>query len=425
MSLRNKPEKRSGPALRKTRLSLGLTQAQLGKELGYSARQIARWETGNGRIREAVAQYMLSLGSDNSRAEPSAFTFVDLFAGIGGFHLGFRSAGGRCVFTCEWDRWAQKTYRANFPGHDIHGDIRDIKAHEIPEHNILLAGFPCQPFSIAGVSKKNALGRKHGFECETQGTLFFELERIIAAKTPMAFVLENVKNLASHDHGRTFDVIMRTLDKKLDYEVSPKIVDARRFVPQHRERVFIVGVRRDLKTKFDWDRVELPAESTGPRLGAILHANDGSEVSEERFTDSNGRPLPKYVLSDHLWGYLQSYALKHQAAGNGFGFGLAGPDDVARTLSARYFKDGSEILIRRSRGAPRRLTPRECARLMGFDRPGREPFRIVVSDTQAYRQFGNAVVVPVVEAIAKVLAPIVTAATARAKGRTPRKRDAA
>jgi DNA (cytosine-5)-methyltransferase 1 len=368
---------------------------------------------------------MLSLGSENVPTEPSAFTFVDLFAGIGGFHLGFRSVGGRCVFTSEWDRWAQKTYHANFPGHTIHGDIRQIKAHEIPEHDILLAGFPCQPFSIAGVSKKNALGRKHGFECETQGTLFFELERIIAEKQPRAFVLENVKNLASHDQGRTFGVIMRTLEEKLGYAVEPKVLDARRFVPQHRERVFIVGLHPDLKARFDWKSVRLPAESAGPRLGSILHASDGSETPEERFTDFKGRPLPKYVLSDHLWGYLQSYALKHQAAGNGFGFGLAGPGDVARTLSARYFKDGSEILIRRGRGVPRRLTPRECARLMGFDRPGREPFRIVVSDTQAYRQFGNAVVVPVVEAVAKALAPIVIAEAARAKGRTPRKRDAA
>jgi DNA (cytosine-5)-methyltransferase 1 len=311
------------------------------------------------------------------------------------------------VFTSEWDRYAQKTYRANFGDHEVHGDITKIDAADIPDHDILVAGFPCQPFSIAGVSKKNSLGRKHGFECETQGTLFFDIERIIAEKQPKAFLLENVKNLTSHDRGQTFQVIMRTLRDKLGYTVSPRIVDARSFVPQHRERIFLVGVRGDVQTQFAWDDVTIPDPAKGPRLKAILHPEDGSDENDSRYLDKRGRVLDKYVLSDHLWDYLQNYARKHQAKGNGFGFGLVGPDDVARTLSARYYKDGSEILVRRKRGNPRRLTPRECARLMGFDRPGQEPFKIVVSDTQAYKQFGNAVAVPVVEAIARALAKVV------------------
>jgi DNA (cytosine-5)-methyltransferase 1 len=287
----------------------------------------------------------------------------------------------------------------------VHGDNTRVDLDQIPTHDVLAAGFPCQPFSIAGVSKKNSLGRKHGFLDKTQGTLFFDIARIITAKQPKAFILENVKNLGSHDKGRTMDVIMRTLQDDLGYKVSKRIIDARLFVPQHRERIFIVGIRPDLHAEFDFSEVRLPDPKAGPTLKAILHPEDGSEESEERFTDKKGKILPKYVLTEHLWTYLQNYALKHQAAGNGFGFGLVGPNDVARTLSARYFKDGSEILIRRSKGSPRRLTPRECARLMGFDRAGRDPFKIVVSDTQAYKQFGNAVVVPVVESIGRALLP--------------------
>jgi len=404
--------------LRRLRESLGLTRDQVASGAGYSSRQVARWETGQGRVREAVMQYLLGLQPHGPAPEACDFTFVDLFAGIGGFRKGFEAVGGRCVFTSEWDKHAQVTYKANFGDHDVHGDITKIEANSIPDHDVLLAGFPCQPFSIAGVSKKNALGRKHGFECETQGTLFFDLERIIAARRPKAFVLENVKNLASHDGGRTFDVIKRTLKQKLGYRASWKIVDARAFVPQHRERVFIVGIRPDLGATFDWADVKMPRPSDAPRLAAILHPEDGTEAIEERFLDGKGKVLPKYVLSEHLWDYLQSYAAKHQERGNGFGFGLVGPDDVARTLSARYFKDGSEILIRRKKGAPRRLTPRECARLMGFDRAGQKPFRIVVSDTQAYRQFGNAVAVPVVVAVAKALVPYIAASRRTTTRRT-------
>jgi len=333
------------------------------------------------------------------------FTFVDLFAGIGGMRLGFEAAGGRCVFTSEWDRNAQRTYRANFGcGHEIAGDIRAVREDEIPPHDLLLAGFPCQPFSIAGVSKKNALGRPHGFLCRTQGTLFFEVARILAHHRPAAFLLENVRNLVSHDRGRTFRTIEDTLAGELGYHVTWRVIDAHSFVPQHRERIFIAGFRDGS----GFNLIDLEVPRPGPCLASILHAEDGSEYAEPPYTTG---PLAfvseKYVLTERLWTYLQAYAAKHRSKGNGFGFGLFGPEDHARTLSARYYKDGSEILIRRH-PRPRRLTPRECARLMGFDRAGRPPFRIPVSDTQAYRQFGNAVVAPVVETIARAMAPFLS-----------------
>jgi DNA (cytosine-5)-methyltransferase 1 len=339
-----------------------------------------------------------------ARDTESRFTFIDLFAGIGGMRLGFQSQRGKCVFTSEWDKKAQITYKANFgEAHEVNGDITKIEARDIPQHDVLVAGFPCQPFSIAGVSKKNALGRPHGFACETQGTLFFDVARIIAHHRPPAFLLENVKNLKSHDGGKTFRVIMQTLQGELGYDVHHRVIDAKSFVPQHRERIFIVGFRR--KTAFDFNDLELPDPNEGPRLGSILHSEDGTEDAEAPFTEGPKATVSsKYVLTEHLWKYLKDYADKHRAKGNGFGFGLVGPDDTTRTLSARYYKDGSEILVRRSSGSPRRLTPRECARLMGFDRKGRT-FKIPVADTSAYKQFGNAVVVPVVEAVAKAMLP--------------------
>lgn len=336
-----------------------------------------------------------------NEAEPAydSFTFIDLFAGIGGMRLGFQRAGGRCVFTSEWDRFAKKTYEANFgPEPHFAGDITEIDADDIPDHDVLLAGFPCQPFSIAGVSKKNALGVKHGFECTTQGTLFFDVERIIAAKRPKAFLLENVKNLRSHDGGKTFAVIMATLEE-LGYKVHVRIVDGQHFVPQHRERILLAGFRDDV----DFDFNDLPLPPKDHVMAEVLHPEDGSETLEARYTYGElAEVSDKYTLSDKLWNYLQAYAEKHRAAGNGFGFGKVGPADRARTLSARYYKDGSEILI--DQGAsenPRRLTPREAARLMGFP----DEFVIPVSDTQAYKQFGNSVVVPVMEAVAKVMKP--------------------
>lgn len=321
---------------------------------------------------------------------------------------GFESVNGRCVFTSEWDSYSLATYRANFNcDHPINGDITQIAAGDIPSHDLLVAGFPCQPFSIAGVSKKNALGRKHGFLDETQGTLFFDVARILAHHRPKAFLLENVKNLKSHDKGKTFEVIHRTLTEELGYNVSVRVIDGKRFVPQHRERVFIVGFRdhRD----FDLNQLFLPPVSDGPRLGSILHPQDGTEVAEEPYTEGDlAKVSDRYTLTPRLWQYLQEYAKKHKAAGNGFGFGLVDVEDTARTLSARYYKDGSEILIRQKGRRPRRLTPRECARLMGFDNPSLPPFHIPVSDTRAYKQFGNSVVVPLIEAIARHMLPWIT-----------------
>lgn len=302
------------------------------------------------------------------------FTFIDLFAGIGGFRIAFERAGGKCVFSSEWDKYAQETYFANY-GELPAGDITTIPSDQIPEHDILCAGFPCQPFSIAGVTKHNALGNRHGFEHSTQGTLFFDVARIIRDKRPAAFVLENVKNLKAHDKGKTFRVILETLVDELGYYVFHKVIDARNVVPQHRERIYIVGFREPRDFKFP----KFP--DNAPKVKDIL------EVS----VDS------KYTLTDHLWKYLQDYARKHQAKGNGFGFGLVDLNDITRTLSARYYKDGAEILIPQEGKNPRRLTPRECARLMGYP----DSFKIVCSDTRAYKQFGNSVVVPVVEAIAR------------------------
>lgn len=339
----------------------------------------------------------------SAMAGGGGFRFIDLFAGIGGIRLGFEAIGGKCVFTSEWNKFSQQTYRANFPNdsHEIAGDITKIDERDIPAHDVLVGGFPCQPFSIAGVSKKNALNRPHGFECETQGTLFFDIERILRFHRPAAFLLENVKNLVSHDKGRTFQVIRKVLERDLGYTISWRVIDAKSFVPQHRERIFIVGFREDVG--FSMDDLEIPAPSDGPKLASILHS--AVESPEPPFTEDGGKVSSKYTLTPGLWDYLQQYAEKHKKAGNGFGFGLVGPENVARTLSARYFKDGSEILVRQARKAPRRLTPRECARLMGFDEPRGSSWKIPVSDTQAYRQFGNAVVVPVVRVVAEAMQP--------------------
>ncbi|MEO9309607.1 MAG: DNA (cytosine-5-)-methyltransferase [Nitrososphaera sp.] len=305
------------------------------------------------------------------------FKFIDLFAGIGGMRLAFERAGGRCVFSSEWNRYAAETYRANF-GDMPAGDITRINASDIPDHDVLVAGFPCQPFSIAGISKKKSLGRPVGFEDETQGTLFFDVARILNAKKPRAFLLENVKNLKSHDRGKTFKVIENTL-RKLGYDIHYKIIDAKKVVPQHRERIFIAGFREPT----DFEFPELPRKNI--RLGDIL----------EKKVD------PKYTLTDGVWAALQRHARISKEKGNGFGYSIADPDGISRTLSARYYKDGAEILIPQGGNKnPRKLTPRECARLMGFP----DSFKIPVSDNQAYRQFGNAVVPPVVTEIAKEIA---------------------
>lgn len=402
----------------------GLTIQEAAEHLDFDERTVYRWENGETSPRRPIIELLLSMADRRVAAnQQSAFSFIDLFAGIGGMRRGFESIGGKCVFTSEWDRFSQQTYCANFAmDHELAGDITRIHEGDIPAHDVLLAGFPCQPFSLAGVSKKNSLGRPHGFQCDMQGTLFFDVARIIAHHRPKAFLLENVKNLKSHDGGRTFEIIMKTLQEDLGYHVQTRIIDARSWVPQHRERIFIVGFLKG--NEFSFDEMVLPDPSNGPRLGSILHPEDGSEAVDEKFTEGlKGKVQSRYTLSDHLWGYLQNYAEKHRLKGNGFGFGLVGPSDVCRTLSARYHKDGSEILVRQKRKNPRRLTPRECARLMGFEKPGGREFRIPVSDTQAYRQFGNAVVVPVVEAVAKHMAPWILAAVSE-KPATRRKAKA-
>lgn len=398
------------------RQQAGLSVPDAAARLGYTERQAYRWESGEANPRPAVLELLRTLkpACNHEEAAPPAFTFIDLFAGIGGLRRGFETIGGQCVYTCEWDRYSQETYRANFPNdaHPIAADIREVKEADIPEHDVLLAGFPCQPFSIAGVSKKNALNRPHGFACEAQGTLFFELARIIKHHRPKAFLLENVKNLVNHDRGQTFRVIHEVLTKQLGYHIDYQVLDAKSWVPQHRERIFIVGFRD--KSDFDFQTMDIPDPMKGPKLGTVLHPEDGSEKPEKHFTTGkDAKVSDKYTLSDHLWRYLQDYAEKHRLAGNGFGFGLFGPDGVARTLSARYYKDGSEILIKQGRRSPRRLTPRECARLMGFDAPGSSSFKIPVSDTQAYKQFGNAVAVPAVAAVAKHMEPHILAAVAQ------------
>lgn len=380
----------------------GHSVPEAAKLLGYSEGHIYRWKRGEETPREGVLN-LLRMEIANRTSEPTdtAFSFIDLFAGIGGLRKAMEGAGGRCVFTSEWDKYAQQTYLANFPDNrPIAGDIREVDAADIPDHDVLVAGFPCQPFSIAGVSKKNALGRAHGFDDETQGTLFFDVLRILKHHRPAAFLLENVKNLKSHDKGKTFDVIKRKLTEELGYTLHTQIIDAAHFVPQHRERIVMVGFRD--ATAFNFEGMTIPQRGH-KRMRHIFHPENGTEETEGHFTvGPDAMVSDKYTLSDKLWAYLQAYAAKHKAAGNGFGFGLVDGDSVSRTLSARYYKDGSEILVSRGEGKnPRRLTPRECARLMGYA----ENFRIPVSDTQAYKQFGNSVAVPVFAEVARVMRP--------------------
>lgn len=314
--------------------------------------------------------------------ENAKFTFIDLFAGMGGFRLAMQAHGGRCVFSSEWNEHAQKTYYANF-GEIPFGDItkESTKAYIPKEFDILCAGFPCQPFSIAGVSKKKSLGRETGFKDKTQGTLFFDVADIISRHRPKAFYLENVKNLTSHDKGNTFRIICETLEE-LNYSIHYKVMDGQTYVPQHRERIMIVGF--DKKRFHGKEVFAFPEQHEATRtIGEILDPNID----------------PKYTLSDKLWTYLQAYAEKHRAKGNGFGYGLVNLNGITRTLSARYYKDGSEILIPQGEGKnPRRLSPRECARLMGYP----DEYRLdQVSDVQAYRQCGNSVIVPLVTAVSE------------------------
>ncbi|MCR3759028.1 DNA cytosine methyltransferase [Clostridium felsineum] len=342
-------------------------------------RTLRRWENGESSPSNLELEHILQFASIvpfKNRKRKQDFKFIDLFAGIGGIRIPFQELGGKCVFTSEWDKFAQKTYRLNY-GEEPNGDITQIEANEIEDFDVLLAGFPCQPFSQAGLGK--------GFE-DTRGTLFFEIERIISEKRPKAFLLENVKQLKGHDKGRTLQVILQHLHK-LDYFVDYEVLRAADYgVPQNRERIYIVG--------FDTRQISIDENYRFPypkptyqktRLGDILE-NDVDE---------------KYTISDRLWeGHLRRKR-EHQEKGNGFGFSLYNAESpYTNTISARYYKDGSEILIDQGEGHnPRKLTPRECARLQGFP----ENFIIPVSDTQAYKQFGNSVAVPVVRAVAKQL----------------------
>jgi len=345
----------------------------------------------------------------------SDFTFIDLFAGIGGIRIGFESAGGTCVFSSEYDRFAQVTYKAFFgtapvfeerlqvePPGDITKIPGDMLDQVIPDHDILTAGFPCQPFSLAGVSKKQSLGKPHGFKDPTQGTLFFNIKEVLSVKKPKAFFIENVKNLKSHDKGRTYQIIIETLSS-LGYVMAPRIIDAAGWVPQHRERIYILGFRNDLMDEFEavqFQREKLD-QIAPPEKGIDL-----TEVLEEDVPD-------KYILGRGTWNTLKRHKKYHESKGQGFGYGIIEkPYDrqITRTLSARYHKDGAEILISRGgRRHPRRLTPLECSRLMGFPEEFQRYFEREgggiqpVSDTQAYRQFGNSVVVPVVTDLAGLL----------------------
>jgi DNA (cytosine-5)-methyltransferase 1 len=375
----------------------GLTLAEAEDCLGVSERQIHRYIAGESPVPKLVDEKVREIASGRAAQWPeSEFRFIDLFAGIGGLRLGFEAIGGKCVFTSEWDKYAQKTYSRNFAERDEHvmaDDVRPYGANPslIPDFDVLLAGFPCQPFSLAGVSKKNSLGRRHGFEDEKQGNLFFEIERILRHHRPAAFLLENVKHLTRHDRGNTFEVIRRTLEDDLGYSIDFRVISSMPWVPQNRERIFIVGFREDVGFCFDGFDAVIPKEDTWPRLGSVLQSHN--EVDS------------KYTLTPKLWEYLKAYRAKHEKAGNGFGYSLFGPDGVTRTLSARYHKDGSEILVEQKGTRPRRLTPTECARLMGFEYGSRSWDLSAVSDTQAYRQFGNAVVVPVVETLARYMQP--------------------
>jgi DNA (cytosine-5)-methyltransferase 1 len=394
------------------------SKAEIARFLKVNAKTVRRWELRESEPAAYVShalQRLLPFQYPIIPNERPSFNFIDLFAGIGGMRIAFEKLKGECVFTSEWDSYATKTYAQNFScSHEINGDITTIAAGDIPDHDVLLAGFPCQPFSIAGVSKKNSLGRFHGFADETQGTLFFDVARIVDEKRPRAFLLENVKNLVSHDKGRTFDVIKRTLTEQLGYHIHCKVIDGAHFVPQHRERILIVGFREPVDFDFALDALPEKGVKT---LESILHKTDGTEPflawdGDKFFDHTRKKPLDKYTLTDNLWLYLQNYAAKHKAAGNGFGFGLVRPNNVSRTLSARYYKDGSEILLYQgAKRSPRRLTPRECARLMGFP----DTFEIPVSDTRAYKQFGNSVVVGAVEHVAK---QIVKALNLQAQGLT-------
>lgn len=341
------------------------------------------------KVAEEALQYVLKFEEFIPFVKPAypKFTFIDLFAGIGGFRIAMQNLQGECVFSSEWDKFAQQTYYANF-GEIPFGDITKEETKKwIPaKFDILCAGFPCQPFSIAGVSKKNSLGRKHGFDDEKQGNLFFHIAEIIEKHRPKAFFLENVKNLVSHDKGRTFRIIKEALIG-LGYSFHYRVLNGNSFVPQNRERTFMVGF--DSRIFNNREKFEFPVlPEPNKKIKDILEA----------------KPDEKYTLTDHLWKYLQDYAKKHKEKGNGFGYGLVDLNGITRTMSARYYKDGSEILIPQGKNKnPRRLTVREAARLQGYP----DHFIVdAVSMNQGYKQFGNSVVMPLIQAIGEKIVEV-------------------
>lgn len=365
--------------IKEKRKSLGLTHKDFANALGLGINgdnELRQWEKGESLPIDSRLESVLNFATTtpfNQSIDMPVFTFIDLFAGIGGIRLPFQELGGKCVFTSEWDKFAQKTYRINF-GEIPAGDITKIEMNAIPAFDILLAGFPCQPFSQAG--------QKRGFE-DTRGTLFFEIERIISAKRPKAFLLENVKQLRGHDGGRTLSAIVKHLIA-LDYTVNYEVLKAAYFgLPQNRERIYIVGFNKEhFCINDDYDFTYPKPAKKPTRLGDILE----SDVDE------------RYTISDKLYAGHLRRKKEHKEKGNGFGFTVFTPEsEYTNTISARYYKDGSEVLIEQKGKNPRKLTPRECARLQGFP----EDFIIPVSNTQAYKQFGNSVAVPVIRAIAK------------------------
>ena len=363
--------------IREKRLRLNMTQKELADAVGlpkYGDRTIRRWENGETKPSALELKAILDFPETNpfENINDADYKMIDLFAGIGGTRLGFHQTGRvASVFSSEINKYSAKTYKANF--NDVpKGDITKIDSEDIPDFDILVAGFPCQAFSQAG--------KKLGFE-DTRGTLFFEIARILKDKRPKAFLLENVKNLTLHDHGNTFKTITDTL-KSLDYEVYYHLFKAKDFgVPQNRERIYIVG----------FDKKQVPNCQS-----FVFPTPPKTETKIKNILDNTVDD--KYTLSDKLWAGHKARKIKNQNNGKGFGYTLfSGDDPYTNTLSARYYKDGSEILISQKNKNPRRLTPRECARLQGFP----EDFIIPVSDTQAYQEFGNSVAVPVIHAIAE------------------------
>ncbi len=368
--------------IKEKRIRLQMTQKELADAVGmpkFGDRTIRRWENGETTPSKIELNHILNFpetipfpNNDNAK-----YKMIDLFAGIGGTRLGFYQTGKTSVvFSSEIDKFAVKTYRTNF-GEIPSGDIKEINENDIPNHDILVGGFPCQAFSQAG--------KKLGFE-DTRGTLFFEIARIIKAKRPKAFLLENVKNLKSHDKGRTYQTIINTL-KELNYEVSSVLFKAKDFgLPQNRERIYIIGFDKNTVSNYKDFSFPIPPCYT-TNLGDIL----------EKDVDT------KYTISDKLWQGHQRRKAQHLKKGNGFGFTLFNHQSAyTNTLSARYYKDGSEILIEQKDKNPRKITPREAARLQGFP----ENYIIPVSDTQSYKQFGNSVAVPVINALAKSIIEI-------------------